>query len=140
MTRDEILAFVRSQKLGVVSTVNAEGAPQSAVVGYAATDAFELVFDTLGDTRKAVNLRARDAVSFALWSGERTVQIDGIADEPSGDELGRLRDAYLSVWPDGRERMAWPGITWVRITPTWIRYTDFGAGPLIVTFPSETQD
>ena len=131
--RDDILAFVREQKLGVVSTVNADGAPQSAVVGYAVTDAFELVFDTLRDTRKAVNLLARPHVSFVLWSGERTVQIDGLADELHGTELDELRAVYFSVWPDGRERIAWAGITWVRITPKWIRYSDFGAGPLVVT-------
>jgi len=131
--RDEILRFVRAQRLGVVSSVNAGGTPQSAVVGYAVTDAFELVFDTLGDTRKAANLRVRPAASFTVWSGERTVQLDGVADEPGGPELERIQATYFSIWPDGRERTAWPGITWFRLRPTWIRYTDFMAGPLVIT-------
>jgi nitroimidazol reductase NimA-like FMN-containing flavoprotein (pyridoxamine 5'-phosphate oxidase superfamily) len=132
MTRDDVLAFLRTQKLGVVSSVNAGGQPQSAVVGYAVSDDFELVFDTLGNTRKAQNLRERPNISFTMWSGERTVQLDGVADEPQGAELARLKTVYFSVYPDGREREAWPGMTWFRVKPTWIRYTDFEAGPLVV--------
>jgi hypothetical protein len=26
---------------------------------------------------------------------------------------------------DGRERLAWPGITHFRVRPTWVRYSDF---------------
>jgi nitroimidazol reductase NimA-like FMN-containing flavoprotein (pyridoxamine 5'-phosphate oxidase superfamily) len=133
MTRQDILTFIRTQKLGVVSSVTADGQPQSAVVGYAVSDNFELVFDTLGDTRKALNLRARPKVAFTMWSGEKTVQLDGVADEPTGAERDRMKSVYFSVWPDGREREAWKGITWVRIMPSWIRYTDFNAGPLVVT-------
>jgi general stress protein 26 len=132
MTRHDVLAFMRSQKLGVVSSVDATGQPQSAVVGYAVSDAFELVFDTLGDTRKAKNLRARPRVSFTMWHGEKTVQLDGLADEPQGAKRDRIKQVYLSVFPDGHEREAWPGITWFRIKPTWIRYTDFEARPLVV--------
>lgn len=132
MTRSDVLAFLRTQKLGVVASVTADGQPQSAVVGYAVSDDFELVFDTLGDTRKAQNLRARPKVSFTMWSGERTVQLDGLTDEPTGAELARLKAVYFSVYPDGREREAWPGITWIRVKPSFIRYSDFEAGPLVV--------
>ena len=75
MTRDDILAFLRTQKLGVVSSVNVAGAPQSAVVGYAVSDAFELVFDTLGDTRKALNLRARVDEIYAKHTGKPVEQV-----------------------------------------------------------------
>ena len=37
--------------------------------------------------------------------------------------------------PDGRQREAWPGITYFRVRPTWIRYVDFNSDPpLIVEF------
>jgi hypothetical protein len=29
----------------------------------------------------------------------------------------------------GRERQTWPGITYVRTRPTWIRYSDFNPDP-----------
>ncbi|HEX7450933.1 MAG TPA: pyridoxamine 5'-phosphate oxidase family protein, partial [Polyangiaceae bacterium] len=63
------------------------GAPQAAVVGYAVSDDLELVFDTLGSTRKAHNLRRDSRVALVVgWDDDQTVQIEGIADEPCGEE------------------------------------------------------
>jgi hypothetical protein len=61
------------------------------------------------------------------------VQIEGVADEPRGAELVALKRVYFAAFPDGRTREAWPGITYVRVRPTWIRYGDFrGAEPLVI--------
>jgi hypothetical protein len=60
---------------------------------------------------------------------ERSVQYEGVADEPVGSELQRLMDAYFEAFPDGRERQNWLGITYIRARPTWIRYSDFHQGP-----------
>jgi hypothetical protein len=60
---------------------------------------------------------------------ERTVQYEGVADEPTGAELRRLKELYFESFPDGRERQAWPGITYIRTRPRWIRYTDFNQDP-----------
>lgn len=61
------------------------------------------------------------------------MQLEGLCDEPAGAELERLRAVYLARFPDGQERMAWPDITYVRVRPTWIRYSDFrGAAPAVV--------
>jgi len=53
MTRPELIAFIRRHRLAVVASTAPAGAPQAAVVGMAVTDELELVFDTLGTTRKA---------------------------------------------------------------------------------------
>ena len=69
---------------------------------------------------------------------ERTVQYEGVADEPSGGELERLKQIYYAVYPDGPSRLSWPGLTYVRVRPRWIRYSDFGqATPLIVEFTGD---
>jgi PPOX class probable F420-dependent enzyme len=129
MTRSQLLRFVQRQRLGVVSSLAPDGAPQSAVVGIAVSEAGEIVFDTLGTSRKAANLRRDPRVSLVVWENERTVQLDGLADEPTGAELDRLREVYFAVYPDGRERLAWPGLTHFRIVPTWGRFSDFEASP-----------
>jgi PPOX class probable F420-dependent enzyme len=129
MTRAELLAFLRLHRLAVQSTIADDGSPQAAVVGIAVSDDLEIVFDTLGDTRKAHNLRHRPRIALVVgWDDERTAQIEGTADEPAGSELSRLKDVYFRVYPDGVERQAWPGITYVRVRPTWIRYSDFREG------------
>jgi hypothetical protein len=40
-----------------------------------------------------------------------------------------LKELYFESFPDGRERQAWPGITYIRTRPRWIRYTDFNQDP-----------
>jgi hypothetical protein len=58
-----------------------------------------------------------------------TTPLDGVASEPQGEALLRYRDIYLSVWPDGRERLEWQGLTHLVITPHWIRFSDFDQSP-----------
>ena len=133
MTRDQLLQFMRSEKYAVQTSVSAAGSSQAAVVGIAVTDAFEIVFDTVASSRKASNLRANPSIAFVIGGtrdgDERTVQYEGIADEPSGAELDRVCAVYYAKFPDGRDRLAWPGLIYVRVKPTWIRYSDFGANP-----------
>ena len=137
--RAQLATFVKSHRLAVQSSVSPSGFPQSAVVGIAVNEALEVVFDTLSTTRKAGNLRINPRISFVvgglLPGDERTVQYEGVADFPAGEELEQVRQLYFSVWPDGRERLNWPGLIHIRVRPTWIRYSDFNRGPpLIVEF------
>lgn len=143
MTPRELLAFMRTHRVAVQASVTGAAAPQAAVVGIAITDRFEVVFDTLGSSRKAENLRRNPAIALVMGGllpgDERTVQYEGVADEPQGTERERLTAAYYDVYPDGRDRLSWPGLTYVRVRAQWIRYSDFGqAAPLIVEFtPTE---
>jgi PPOX class probable F420-dependent enzyme len=130
MTRDELVDLLRGYRLAVVSTIGADGAPQSAVVGHAVSDALEIVFDTLDTTRKADNLRRDPRVAVVIgWDDERTAQLEGIADFPTGAELDRIRACYFAAYPDGRDRLAWPGLVHVRVTPRWLRWSDFTQRP-----------
>jgi len=131
--KQEILEFLRVHRLAVQATASIDGRPQAAVVGYAITDNFEIVFDTLASTRKALNLRANPRLAFVIGglktADERTVQYEGIADEPTGAELERLKTAYYAVFPDGPSRLSWPGLIYVRVRPSWIRYSDYNSDP-----------
>jgi len=133
ITRTALLGFLRSRRYAVQSSLHPSGAPQSAVVGIAVSDDFEIVFDTLASSRKGQNLRRRAEIAFVIGSlegnDERTVQYEGRADEPTGLERARLTELYLSVFPDGRERQKWPGLTYIRATPTWLRYSDYNVDP-----------
>ncbi len=133
MTRAGLLAFLRSQRYAVQATVSARATPQAAVVGVAVSDAFEIVFDTLESSRKAVNLAANPTLALVFGSvaadATRSVQLEGRADFPAGAERERLVDLYLAVFPDGRERQAWPGLTYVRVIPAWLRDSDYAGTP-----------
>ena len=125
-SRADLQAFINACRYGVVATNSASGAPQSAVVGLAATLALELVFDTTASTRKVINLRRDPNISAVIgWSDDGTLQYEGAADEPSGEDLVRIQHVYFNAFPDGRERLKWAGITYVRIKPSWIRFTSY---------------
>jgi hypothetical protein len=135
MTREELLRFLRKCRLGVIATTSDSGDPQSALVGIAVTDRFEIVFDTLGSTRKCQNLRKHPMIAVVVgWEQEITVQYEGIADEPTGSELERLTAVYFAVYPECMSHQNWEGITYVRIRPTWIRYSDFNPNGKIIEF------
>jgi pyridoxine/pyridoxamine 5'-phosphate oxidase len=133
MDKAALYSFMTRARYGVVSSLAADGTPQSALVGVAITPDLEIVFDTLLKTRKYANLSARPACSIALWwGGEQTVQIDGIAFEPTGSARERYREAYFVAWPDGRDRLAWAGITHLVVQPRWIRASDYDQSPPMI--------
>ena len=96
-------------------------------------DRFEFVFDTVDSTRKAHNLRRNPRLALVVggWSAgdERTAQVEGIADEPTGADLERLKTVYYEVYPDGPSRLAWQGLIYVRVRPTWIRFSNYTVDP-----------
>jgi general stress protein 26 len=136
MNRRELLAFLRRHRYAVQATTAGDGAPQAAVIGIAVSPELEIVFDTLGTSRKAANLRRDPRIALVVgWDEEQTVQLEGVADEPFGDELSRLKRVYFDAFPDGPEREQWPDITYVRVRLRWARYSDFRAGGIVVEVP-----
>ncbi len=139
MTTAELLEFMRTQRLAVQASLAGGETVQAALVGIGVSDSLELIFDTLDATRKVRNLRRVAKVAFVLggWldGDERTVQYEGVADEPTGEELERIKAVYFAAWPDGPARQSWPGLVYIRVRPTWIRYSDFNRDPpMIVEF------
>ena len=137
-----LLLFLRQHRLAVQASVSPGSRPQAAVVGIAVSDRFEIVFDTIETTRKAQNLRQNSHVALIvgglILGDERTVQYEGEVDEPVGAELERLKAVYYSVYPEGPTRINWPGLIYMRVRPTWIRYSDYNVNPpQIIEFRGE---
>jgi hypothetical protein len=132
----QLLRFLRSHRLAVQASVSPDQTAQAAVVGFAVSDGFEIVFDTIESTRKARNLRINPRVALVvgglLPGDERTAQIDGIADEPAGEDLARLKAVYYEAYPDGPSRLSWPGLIYLRVRPTWVRFSDYTMDPPVI--------
>jgi len=134
VTRELIYQYINEQKLGVVSTVNSNSKPESAVVGIAVSVDLEIIFDTVKASRKYQNIFHNARVALVIgWDNEITVQYEGIAEVlGDGNKAQQLREIYYKIYPDGRERAAtWPGLVHIKVTPSWIRYNDFNEPPLI---------
>jgi uncharacterized pyridoxamine 5'-phosphate oxidase family protein len=135
MTRNELLFFLKKHRLGVLATTSPQSLPEAAVVGIAFTNDLEIIFDTIESTRKSQNLRRNPRIAFVVgWDEGITVQYEGIADEPKGPELERLKEVYFEVYPDGRERQSWPGLTYFRVRPIWAKYSNFAPPESIFEF------
>jgi Pyridoxamine 5'-phosphate oxidase len=130
MEKQQLLDFLTSNRLGVLSTIGPKGGPQSALVGFAITHEFEIVFDTVSRSRKFVNLARDPRAAFVIgWDGETTVQFEGVARQISSSELGHYHETYFRAFPDGPARLKWEGITYYVVKPKWIRYSDFAKSP-----------
>ncbi len=65
------------------------------------------------------------------------MQCEGVVEFPVGQELEDLKQVYFDRFPDGRNRAQWPDILDVRVTPRWVRYSDFSkTPPVIANFPA----
>lgn len=79
------MEFVRSARLGVVATANAEGQPQAALVELAVTRDGEVVFDTKADARKVANIARNPRIALVIgWDDGVSVQVEGYAEVLSG--------------------------------------------------------
>ncbi len=136
MDNESLVAFLRSQRWAVEATVAADVQPQAAIIGYAVTEQLELVFDTLATSRKAANLRANPRIALVIggWQdgSERTLQYEGMADFPTGPELVRVKEAYFKAFPDGPSRESWADITYIRVRPRWLRFSDYKVDPPLI--------
>ena len=138
LTKSDIYDFIRARRFAVMASVDADGAPEAAFVGIAVTPDLEIVFDTTDATRKCPNLRRDARIALVIgWDGEQTLQFEGVADEPKGEELERLKAIYFEAFPDGPQREGWPGLTYFRVKPRWIRMSDYNRPRRIeeLTFP-----
>ena len=85
------------------------------------------------------NLHGDPRIALVVgWHHEIAAGIEGTADFPQGAELERIRECYFVAYPDGRDRLAWPGITHVRVRPTWVRVSDFTRDPPLIVELSAT--
>lgn len=133
MNSKDLKAFVDTHRWAVQASASGVGVPQAALVGIAMTDRNEIVFDTLSTSRKAANLRNNPRLAMVIggWEDDdpRTLQIEGDADFPVGEDLERVKLAYYGVFAEGPSRLDWPELVYVRMTPRWARFSDFLAEP-----------
>lgn len=126
LTKQEVLAFLEGGPLGALATVSREGMPEAALVNIAVTRDLELVFETIQTTRKCVNLRRNPKAAVVVWRGDETLQYEGVADEPDRHTLVPLLESYFAAQPEALNHCGWPGLTYFRLRPRWIRLSRYG--------------
>jgi uncharacterized pyridoxamine 5'-phosphate oxidase family protein len=127
MTKAVIYNFIQQHHLAVISTLSSNNKPQAALIGIAVSENLELIFDTVTTSRKYKNLIQNPDVALVIgWDNETTVQYEGRAIELNDKDDGHFKEIYFAAFKDGRQRAEnWPDIAHFKITPTWIRYSNF---------------
>jgi len=139
LTKSGLCNFVRRHGVGVISTVDPGGAPEAALVEVAATAELEIIFHAVETTRKCANLRGNPRIALVVggWAGPETLQYEGVADEPEQPELESLKRIYFEACPHASGRAGWPGLTYFRIRPKWLRFSTYAVPWTVneMTFP-----
>jgi hypothetical protein len=128
LTPDLLHAFLRRHQCAVIATASRDGRPEAALMDIAVTPELEIIFETTTATRKFPNLKHNPYGSMVIgWDDNRTLQCDGHVDEPEGAAHDRVRDFYLSVFPEKASHEFWPGNTYFRLRPNWFRLSDYNS-------------
>ncbi|MEK9176498.1 MAG: pyridoxamine 5'-phosphate oxidase family protein [Patescibacteria group bacterium] len=126
-----IYNFLNSQPLATISTVNENGTPQSALIGFGEKEDLTLIIGTNKSTRKYKNILKNPRVALAIGFGNEmlTVQYEGVAELMPDHELESYQKLYYAKNPSAQKYESDAGQTYFKIIPRWIRYTDFNKEP-----------
>ena len=128
--KDKILNLLKKNTLTVISTINSSGQPNSAVIGFAETDDFEIIFGTYNDSRKYSNLKTNHNTSFAIgWDGPITVQYEGVAEELTEENSQKYKSIFIKKNPQSAKYEFNPKQRYFLVKPTWLRYTELNQDP-----------
>jgi general stress protein 26 len=130
----QLYDFMNQHSLMVVSSLGANGEPQSAVVGFAQTQNLEIIFRTKQENRKTHNIMNDSRVSIVIgWDKDGTVQYEGDARLLTAENADVYTKALFAKLPFTAQQKDEPNERYFVVTPRWIRYTDITTKPWTVT-------
>ena len=128
--KKKIQTFIEAQPLTVVSTVDERSRPESALVSFYATEAFEVFFVSEKSRRKNINLSNNPQIAFVFgFTGPITVQYVGRARILNKQEAKPYLRAFFAKSPGSKEFHDNPDEEYFLISPRWIRYSDYSKQP-----------
>jgi general stress protein 26 len=127
---DKILQFLSNHEECVIATVNNNGKPEAATVGFSQNNKLQLVVGTNMKTRKFKNIKQNPSVAIVVgFEGEVTLQYEGTASLIPNDEQEARLKPHFEKLPGVEKFKDEPGQVYFLIEPTWIRYTDYSIHP-----------
>ena len=132
---EKIISFLGTLKsrLGVISTVNQNGQPESALVYFAFDENLNIYLVTKDTTRKYKNIMENKKVSFVIATENppQTLQLEGATSVH--DNVGDQKHLYQElIGLASSKNFSAPitqikdgGLQFIKISPTWIRFGNF---------------
>ena len=132
-TKQDVYDFLNAYTTGAISTVNADGKPNAAIIGFGQTKDLQIVFGTGNTTRKYQNIMRDPHVAFAIGGGTpETIQYEGVARELDKSELDIVEATHWKKNPSSKKHAERPTERYFIVMPTWIRYTKVDEDPWVV--------
>ncbi len=137
----EILDYIKSQRVGVLAVEMMDGSPHAATVHFAHTDnPLMFFFETQREYRKAEAILGRESTraSFVIGADEstmKTIQLDGEVRLIKENEKELFNTLYFEKFPKKKEKSSDPKFIFFTFIPKWWRFTDWTKpeGKLIIT-------
>ncbi len=123
---DETSVFLNSLDTCVIATVDQNGLPEAATVGFSHDDSFVFLIGTNKKSRKYANLTSNPACALVIGlEGSQTVQVEGSAEEVDAQTIEKRLEHHYDKVPTARRFQSDEGQTYFLITPTWLRHTNY---------------
>jgi len=131
--QDKVFNYLKNKeaKLCVISTASSDLQPSSAVVAYAVKDDLTVVLSTHPVTQKWKNLKENEKVAlvFGFDFAGLNIQYHGKSELiERGDSYNDYEELFFGQNPEAKKFMT-PDTGFIKITPTWMRVTDYSAQP-----------
>lgn len=121
--------FMESRNLCVISTVDADAKPESAIVGYTRTSELELIIGTSNKSRKYANLLQNPHVAIVIGDETAEVQYEGTLEIlQEGQYKDMVEQSHIAKLPGAAEYREDPNQVYMKVTPSWIRFLKHGEG------------
>lgn len=129
--RQEILDYLKTQRVGVLALEMMDGSPHGATVHFAHNEnPLIFYFETNREYRKSEALfgREKTRATFVVGVDEKipkTMQLDGVVELLKPEEMATFTAVYLSKFPEKNKKVEDPKKVLFKFTPTWWRFSDW---------------
>lgn len=132
MNNNELLAFVKANPVGVLSTMGEDGISAAAVYYIVDTDG-TMYFNTHRDSMKLQNIIRDPQIAFTAFSQEPAMTLQVRGDAHVIDDISSIESLYTEllhrIFENGTVppvlKMGGSQMELVKITPTWMRLGSF---------------
>lgn len=129
--RQEILDYLRTQRVGVLAVEMMDGSPHGATVHFAhGENPLVFYFETCADYRKTEALTGRPTsrATFVVGSDEsnmKTLQLDGDVRILKPEEMEEFEKIYYGKFPNKKGKVYGSAPVFFQFIPRWWRFTDW---------------
>lgn len=126
MNMSDVQLFLQDFDCCVIATAGIDGQPEAATVGFSFDESNSFVIATKQSTRKAQNILKSDKVAIVVgFDGAKTLQVEGEASLLDPEKDAERIELHFEKVPGARKYAGDEGENYYRITPTWLRFTDY---------------